>query len=150
MPSKNPSPTPTAAASTRKRKQNRISQQCLREKKSALGVGGGGGTNNNNNNNPAAALGFDRLAADVAALREGCEARGQVEAAAVLRVNERLVGENRALREALLRMRKKMLSLSGAADSAAGESVRLGKDVKAGCGGGEGGSRGLIDCEWVR
>ncbi|GME55895.1 putative tRNA 2 -phosphotransferase 1 protein [Neofusicoccum parvum] len=102
-----PPPDDAAAAAQRKRKQNRISQQCLREKKAAMGGG------------PA----LDRLGADMRALRDGCERTGQVDAARLLAVSEGLVDENRALREALLRMRKKLLSLSGAADSAADDPI---------------------------
>ncbi|KAF4310595.1 putative tRNA 2 -phosphotransferase 1 protein [Botryosphaeria dothidea] len=95
-----------AAASLRKRKQNRISQQCLREKKNA-----------------ASSSFFEQLSADVRALREGCERSGQVDTAELLAINEGLVEENRNLREALLRMRKKLLSLSSAADCAADDPI---------------------------
>lgn len=110
-------------AAIRKRKQNRLSQQCLREKRSA-GV--------------ANQSFFERLGADIRRLREVCERQGGggggsgggvngagdggVDVVAELvRINEGLIEENRCLREAVLRMRKKLLSMSGQASAAAGE-----------------------------
>lgn len=109
-------------AAIRKRKQNRLSQQCLREKRSA-GV--------------ANQSFFERLGADIRRLREVCERQGGggsggggmngagdggVDVVAELvRINEGLIEENRCLREAVLRMRKKLLSMSGQATAAAGE-----------------------------
>ncbi|KAB2571676.1 hypothetical protein DBV05_g9651 [Lasiodiplodia theobromae] len=97
-------------AAIRKRKQNRLSQQCLREKRSA-GV--------------ANQSFFERLGADIRRLREVCEQQGGgglgggggggagdggVDVVAELvRINEGLIEENRCLREAVLRMRKKLL-----------------------------------------
>ncbi|OJD32122.1 trna 2-phosphotransferase 1 protein [Diplodia corticola] len=155
--------TTTAApddAAVRKRKQNRLSQQCLREKRSA-GV--------------ANQSFFERLAADMRRLREVCERQAAAQAqsssssagsvggaagggaggglgggsggggsgggleqvnvvAELVRINEGLVEENRCLREGVLRMRKKLLSLSGQASAAAEDPVFqkiLGKESEA-------------------
>ncbi|KAL0256847.1 tRNA 2'-phosphotransferase [Diplodia seriata] len=143
--------TATDDAAVRKRKQNRLSQQCLREKRSA-GV--------------ANQSFFERLAADIRRLREVCETRQQQQqqqqegvrrgggggsgvgsgdvggngqdevdvVAELVRINEGLIEENRCLREAVLRMRKKLLSLSGQASAAAEDPVfqkLLGKESEA-------------------
>ncbi|KAL1636208.1 tRNA 2'-phosphotransferase [Diplodia intermedia] len=140
-----PSDVTADDAAVRKRKQNRLSQQCLREKRSA-GV--------------ANQSFFERLAADIRRLREVCEKQQQQQqegvrrgpdrdvgsgdvdgqqhevdvVAELVRINEGLIEENRCLREAVLRMRKKLLSLSGQASAAAEDPVfqkLLGKESEA-------------------
>jgi hypothetical protein len=85
----------------RKRTQNRISQQCLREKQLAHA---------------------QRLEALAEVIKTSTETDVTSAAAQNSLLNSQLalIEENRDLRDALLRMRKKMLSLSSAVAAAAG------------------------------
>ncbi|KKY28039.1 putative heavy metal translocating p-type atpase [Diplodia seriata] len=97
-------------AAVRKRKQNRLSQQCLREKRSA-GV--------------ANQSFFERLAADIRRLREVCETRQQQEgasAAAEDPVFQKLLGKESEAADAAPNKRRKCSSSAGSG-SASGRAV---------------------------
>ncbi|KAI9834057.1 MAG: hypothetical protein M1819_003342 [Sarea resinae] len=91
----------------RKRAQNRISQQCFREKQLAH---------------------TRQLESFIAAIKETNEtnetrADGQVMRQPLLNAHLSLIEENQRMRDALLRMRKKFLSLSSAAAAAADDEI---------------------------
>lgn len=94
-------PTPDGAERGRKRAQNRISQQCLREKN----------------------LAHVRSLEETVALLQQAVASGDQGSryATLLETHLKLMEENRRLQDALLRLRKKLLSLSNAASTAAGK-----------------------------
>ncbi|KAL6364092.1 hypothetical protein LRP88_03525 [Fusarium phalaenopsidis] len=92
---------PDGAERGRKRAQNRISQQCLREKNIA----------------------HVRSLEETVALLQQAVASGDQGSryATLLETHLKLMEENRRLQDALLRLRKKLLSLSNAASAAAGK-----------------------------
>ena len=99
-----------AEPSERKRAQNRISQQCLREKNAAYV---------RNLENAVELLQNTATDADGGGRRDRYET--------LVEAHLKLLKENQRLEEALFRLRKKLLSLSNAAASAAGQcySFRL-------------------------
>ncbi|KAM6527578.1 hypothetical protein FALCPG4_008634 [Fusarium falciforme] len=94
-------PGPDGAERGRKRAQNRISQQCLREKN----------------------LAYVRSLEETVSLLQQAVASGDQGSryANLLEIHLKLMEENRRLQDALLRLRKKLLSLSNAASAAAGK-----------------------------
>jgi hypothetical protein len=87
---------------SRKRVQNRISQQCVREKQAAYSKQ------------------LEALAGMIkSSTKMDCESTASN--SAHLKIQMALIEENRELRDALLRMRKKMLSLSSAVGAVAGK-----------------------------
>ncbi|KAI8671950.1 hypothetical protein NCS56_00657200 [Fusarium sp. Ph1] len=94
---------PDGAERGRKRAQNRISQQCLREKNIA----------------------HVRSLEETVALLQQAVASGDQGSryATLLETHLKLMEENRRLQDALLRLRKKLLSLSNAASAAADDEV---------------------------
>ncbi|RSL75985.1 hypothetical protein CEP51_010387 [Fusarium floridanum] len=96
-------PGPDGAERGRKRAQNRISQQCLREKNLAH---------------------VRSLEETVALLQQAVSSGDQGSRyATLLETHLKLMEENRRLQDALLRLRKKLLSLSNAASAAADDEV---------------------------
>ncbi|KAJ4234152.1 hypothetical protein NW757_013637 [Fusarium falciforme] len=96
-------PGPDGTERGRKRAQNRISQQCLREKN----------------------LAHVRSLEEIVALLQQAVASGDQGSryANLLETHLKLMEENRRLQDALLRLRKKLLSLSNAASAAADDEV---------------------------
>jgi len=89
---------------SRKRLQNRISQQCVREKQAVY------------SKQIEALAGLIKSSTNVD--RESANSQN-----AQLNMQMALIEENKELRDALLRMRKKMLSLSSAVGAVAGKAV---------------------------
>lgn len=83
----------------RKRAQNRISQQCLRERHAASAR---------------------HLESVVQAMRSASDADSKERYSILLKSHMKLIEENRLLEEALFRLRKKLLSMSNSASTAAG------------------------------
>ncbi|OCK85512.1 hypothetical protein K432DRAFT_421768 [Lepidopterella palustris CBS 459.81] len=103
-PKKDASQLPKSSRVERKRTQNRLSQQCVREKQQAYA------------RQLESFVDFIKISHGNA--KEGQDSRGEL-----VRAHLALVQENQQLRDALLRMRKKLLSLSNSASAAADDEI---------------------------